>query len=140
MAGTVSRDRTRERPSSSWARGASVFAGSMMLVAGILQLFEGLTALFYGGNFLVRTPTYLFSLSPAAWGWTHLVLGILIAAAGVAIFTGNPVARGLGILLAGLSAIANFLWLPHYPLWASVVLALDMFIIWGLAKSNLGNF
>jgi hypothetical protein len=137
-AGT--RDRSRERASSSWARGASALAGCIMLVAGILQLFEGLTALLYGDNSLVRTPTYLFSLSPAAWGWTHLVLGILIAAAGVAIFTGNPVARGLGILLAGLSAIANFLWLPHYPLWASVVLALDMFIIWGLAKSNLGDF
>jgi hypothetical protein len=140
MAEAVTPDRSRERASSSWARGASVFAGSLMLVAGILQLFEGLTALFYGDNFLVRTPTYLFSLSPTAWGWTHLVLGILIAGAGVAIFTGNPVARGLGILLAGLSAIANFLWLPHYPLWASVVLALDVFIIWGLAKSNLGDF
>jgi hypothetical protein len=140
MVEAVTPDRSRERASSSWARGASALAGCIMLVAGILQLFEGLTALFYGDNSLVRTPTYLFSLSPTAWGWTHLVLGILIAAAGVAVFTGNPVARGLGIVLAGLSAIANFLWLPHYPLWASVVLALDMFIIWGLAKSNLGNF
>jgi hypothetical protein len=140
MVEAVTRDQTLERPSSSWATAASVFAGSMMLMVGILQFFQGLTALFYGDNFLVRTPNYLLRLDPTAWGWTHLILGLLVAVAGVAIFTGNPVARGLGIVLASLSAIANFVWLPYYPLWALVLLALDVFIIWGLAKSNLGNF
>src|SRR6187200_506181 len=107
MADAVTRDRTRKHSSSSWAKGASVFAGSMMLMVGILQFFEGLTALLYG-DFLIETPAYLFRLDPTAWGWTHLVLGLLVAATGVAVFTGNPVARGVGIFLASLSAIANF--------------------------------
>jgi hypothetical protein len=140
MAEAVTRHRTHDYPDSSWARGASVFAGSIMLMTGILQFFQGLTALMTSGNFLVQTPNYVFRLDVTAWGWTHLLLGILVAAAGLAIFTGSPVARGVGIFLAGLSAIANFLWLPYYPFWALALLALDVLVIWGLTKSNLGNF
>ena len=125
--------------SSPWAQGASIFAGSMMVMVGVLQFFEGLIALVNGNDFLVNTPRYVFQFDATTWGWTHLVLGILVAAAGAFIFTGNPVARGVGIVLVGLSAVANFLWVPYYPIWALVILAVDVFVIWGLASSRLGE-
>ena len=66
-------------------------------------------------------------------GWIHLVLGIVVALAGVGLLAGRAWARGVGITLAVLSAIANFLFIPHHPVWALLVIALDVVVIWALA-------
>lgn len=124
---------------SPWAAGASIFAATMMVVAGGFQFFEGLVAVVNGNDFLLRTPNYVLRLSPEAWGWTHMVIGLAVAVTGGFIFTGNVVARSVGIALVSLSALANFLWIPYYPFWGIVVLALDVLVIWGLATSNLGD-
>ncbi|HET8989379.1 MAG TPA: hypothetical protein VFN43_12765 [Humibacillus sp.] len=126
-------------PGSAWAVGASTFAACVMLIAGIFQAVEGLAALINGTDFLVAGAKYVFTFNASTWGWIHLILGILIAVAGAAILTGNIVARSLGIGLAVLSAIANFLWLPYYPIWAILVIALNILVIWGLAKADLGK-
>jgi hypothetical protein len=139
MAEAVPRQRKPNVQTSPWAEGATVFAGSVMLVVGFMQFFEGLIALINGNDFLVNTPNYALRLDTTAWGWTHLILGALVAVAGAFIFTGNAAARGFGVFLAGLSVITNFLWLPYYPFWALVVLSLNVFVIWGLTTSNLGN-
>jgi hypothetical protein len=141
MAQAVTRsatgDGTGAYRSSPWARGASVFAACMMCLLGTLQFLEGLVAVVNGDDFLVRTPNYLFRFDASTWGWTHLILGALVATAGALVFSGNRAARGLGIVLAGLSAVVNFLWLPYYPFWGLVVLTLDVLVIWGLATSRL---
>jgi len=69
-------------------------------------------------------------------GWTHLILGAVVFAAGVCLLLGMTCARVVGIVLAVISGIANFLFLPYYPLWAIVVIAIDVFIIWALASGT----
>ena len=68
-----------------------------------------------------------------------MVIGLGAAVAGGFIFTGNIFARSVGIALAALSAIANFMWLPHYPIWAIVIIALDVLVIWALCTVDLGE-
>ena len=74
-----------------------------------------------------------------------MVLGVvtffegLVAATGLFILTGNRLARGVGVAIVSLSALANFLWIPYYPLWAMTVLALDVAVIWALTNANLGD-
>ena len=121
---------------ASWG---SAFAGAMLMVVGLFQFFQGLTAVVNGSQFFVTTPNFIFQLNTTTWGWIHLILGIIVAAAGLFIFTGNVVSRGLGILLAGLQAVVNFLWLPYYPVWGLVIIALDVFIIWSLATTRLSE-
>jgi len=75
----------------------------------------------------------IYELSVSGWGWIHLVLGIVLAATGFFILTGQPWARKGGIGVAALSALANFLFIPYYPLWAVVIIALDVAVIWALA-------
>jgi hypothetical protein len=111
----------------------------MLMVVGLFQFFQGLTAVVNGSQFFVTTPNFIFQLNTTTWGWIHLILGIIVAAAGLFIFTGNVVARGLGIFLAGLQAVVNFLWLPYYPVWGLVIIALDVFIIWSLATTRLSE-
>jgi hypothetical protein len=124
---------------NTWGGAASVFAASMMIVVGAFQFFEGLVAVANGDDFLVRTQNYVFQFDATEWGWIHLILGVLVALAGAYIFTGNAAARAVGILLAILSLLSNFLWLPYYPLWALIIIAIDVFVIWGLCSVRLGD-
>lgn len=80
---------------------------------------------------LPRTTIYEFSVS--GWGWIHLVLGIVLAVTGYFILSGQPWARAVGIAVAALSALANFLFIPYYPIWALVIIALDVAVIWALS-------
>ena len=123
---------TRSKPVSGWAVGFTAFAGAMMLLIGIFQAFAGLAAILNDG-FLVRRPNYTFDIDITGWGWIHLIIGLIVAAAGFAVFSGATWARAVGITVALLSAIANFFFIPIYPVWAVLIIALDVLVIWALA-------
>ncbi len=133
---------TTHRPRAStnpWAVGGSIFAATVMITVGVFQFVEGLVAVVNGNKFYVHTDNYVFEFNAPTWGWIHLVLGIIVAAAGAYIFTGSLIARSIGITVATLSALANFLWLPYFPLWATIVIAIDIAVIWALATSSLAE-
>jgi hypothetical protein len=111
--------------------GWTTFAAVLMIFGGAMTIFEGIAAIAKDDVFVV-TRDYLFRFNLTGWGWIHLILGIVILIAGCALLTGAAWARVVGIVLAGLAALANFLWLPHYPFWALVLIAINVFIIWAL--------
>lgn len=121
------------RPVSGWAIGFSAFAGAIMILIGIFQFFAGLGALI-NDDLYVLTRKYAFDLDITGWGWIHLILGVIIFAAGLGIFSGATWARAVGITLAIISAIANFLYIPYYPAWAILLIALNVIVIWALAS------
>ena len=125
------------RSSSTMATVTSMLAAILMMIVGVFQFIQGLAAIINGGTFYVTTPNYFLTFNTTTWGWIHLVLGILIAVAGGYILTGNVVARTVGIVLAALQAVVNFAWLPYYPLWSIIVIALDVLVIWALASVRL---
>ncbi|MEE1812757.1 hypothetical protein PUR32_43245 [Streptomyces sp. BE133] len=102
-----------------------------MIFGGAMAIFEGIAAI-AKDNVFVATRNYVFQFSLTGWGWIHLILGIVIVLAGCALLTGAAWARVVGIVLAGLSALANFLWLPFYPFWAIVLIAINVLILWAL--------
>ncbi len=114
------------------AIGAIMFAGIMMAMSGIFSAISGLFAL-VKDDFYVALPNYIVEIDPTTWGYIHLGLGILVAFAGFAVISGATWARVIGIILAVLSAIANFAFIPYYPLWSIVVIAIDVLVIWALA-------
>ena len=79
------------------------------------------------------TPNYAYEIDVTAWGWIHLIIGVVVAFAGIAVYSGATWARSVGIVLAILSAIANFLYIPYYPVWAVLIIALNVAVIWALA-------
>ncbi|MFE4328862.1 hypothetical protein ACFRQM_05230 [Streptomyces sp. NPDC056831] len=111
--------------------GWTAFAAVLMIFGGAMAIFEGIAAI-AKGNIFVATRNYAFQFSLTGWGWIHLILGIAIVLAGCALFTGAAWARVVGIVLAGLGALANFLWLPFYPFWSIVLIAINVFILWAL--------
>ncbi|MFE6668012.1 hypothetical protein ACFVFH_31205 [Streptomyces sp. NPDC057697] len=135
MAGTSSgppvAPATSPTPHHPFRIGWTAFAAVLMIFGGAMAIFEGIAAIARNDVF-IATRDYVFRFSLFGWGWIHLALGIVIVVAGCALFSGALWARVTGIVLAGLSALANFLWLPHYPLWSIVLIAIDVFIIWAL--------
>ena len=125
--------RSATREVSPWATGYAIFAATMMIMLGVFHAIQGLVALF-NDEFYVRLADYTFKFDVTTWGWIHLLLGILVALAGFALLSGQVWARAIGMLLAGLIAIASFAWLPYYPVWSIVVIALAIAVIWGLAN------
>jgi hypothetical protein len=120
-----------EEPVSGWAIGFALFAGVMMVMIGTFQAIEGLAAIL-NDKFYFVTRNYVYNIDVTAWGWIHLLLGILVGVAGFFVFTGQLWARIVGITFAVLNAIAQFLFLPHYPVWSLLMIALDVFVIWAL--------
>ena len=122
----------RETRRLDWASGWSLFAAVIMITVGIFSALDGLAAIIKDQFFLVVS-NYAFKVDVTVWGWIHLVLGILLVVVGYFVLQGSDWARGVGIGLAVLSAIANFLALPYYPLWAILIITLDVLVIWGLS-------
>jgi hypothetical protein len=120
------------REPSGAAVGWILFAGILMIMIGIFHAISGLAALIED-DFYVTTPNYLLEFDVTTWGWIHLIGGIVVLLAGFGVFAGRTWARAVGITLAGVSAIANFAFIPYYPLWSLTIIALNIFVIWALA-------
>jgi hypothetical protein len=130
MSHTTAPDhQTHER--SGWAIGWITFAGTLMILVGCLHAFVGLVGI-VDDELYVVTPNYILELDTTTWGWVHLVLCVVVAAAGVFLFSGNVAARTVGVVLAGFSVLAAFAWMPYYPVWAFVIIGLAVAVIWAL--------
>ena len=114
---------------SPGAVGITVFAGVLMVLSGGLQAVQGLVAL-VNDTFYVVGEEYLFEFDVTSWGWIHLIMGVIVALAGVGLFRGAVWARTVAVIVASVSIIANFMWMPYYPFWSMTVIAFDIFVIW----------
>lgn len=121
----------RQRMPSAAAAGWTVFAAFMMILLGAWWIIAGLVGLI-DDNFYVRTRNYVFEFNVTAWGWIHLILGVVVLLAGLGLFTGAVWARTIGVILAALAALAGFAWLPWYPLWAILIVVISVVVIWAL--------
>ncbi|MFF1412065.1 hypothetical protein ACFVX6_20220 [Streptomyces sp. NPDC058289] len=136
MASDASRPRAGTAHPSPWhapTSGTTVLAAALMIFGGAMAIFEGIAAIAKDELFLA-TRHYVFEFSLAGWGWVHLILGLALVFAGCAVISGALWARLFGVSVAGLGAIANFLWLPYYPLWALVLIAVNLLVVWALCR------
>jgi hypothetical protein len=119
------------RETSGWAIGWITFAAVMMIMIGFFHGIAGLVGVLED-DLYVLTNEYLFELDVTTWGWIHLVMGVLAIVAGFYLFTGAVWARTIGVILAVVSALANFAWLPWYPVWSIIMITASVFVIWAL--------
>jgi len=117
---------------TGWA-GMVVFAGVLLLLLGGFQVIEGIVALVRDEYYVTTRSGLVLTLDYTAWGWTHLLLGVLAALTGVGILLGQMWARVVGIIIAVLSALANLMFLPAYPIWGAIVIATDVLVIYALS-------
>ena len=124
---------------NAWAEGVTYFAISLLIVGGILQILQGWAAV-TSNQVYAPAPGRAVVMSLTAWGWVHLIIGIVAIAVAIGLFYGQRWARWAGMAIAGLQALAQFLFLPFYESWSIVILALDVAIIWALATYRSDKF
>lgn len=117
---------------NAWASGLMLFAAAMLLTVGLFQILQAIAAL-ANDDIVVRGPEYTYQFDLTTWGWVHLLIGVVLMAVGAFLFTGATWARWAGIVIAVLAMVANFMWLPYYPLWAVTLIGLNVAVIWALA-------
>lgn len=116
------------------SRGAvrlTAFAAIVLMLAGFSQVMLGMVALI-NGPFFVAGQDRVLALDVTTWGWVHLLLGAGLCVSGFGLFAGAVWARTVGVVVAALSAVALFAWLPTYPVWSMVLIALAVGVIWAL--------
>lgn len=111
--------------------GWNVFAAVMLMIGGFMSLFTGFIAL-VNDEWVVWGERGAVYLDLSEWAWVHLILGAILVLSGLGIMSGNVLARTVGVVIAALSMLINFLWLPAFPLWAVIVIVIDALVIWAL--------
>jgi hypothetical protein len=118
-------------PVSGWTVGFAYFAGAMLILIGIYHFFAGIAAI-AEDDFFVIGRDYVYDVDVTAWGWIHLIGGIIVVLAGIGVYSGATWARVVGIIVAGISAIGSFFFIPYYPVWSVLIIALDIVVILAL--------
>jgi len=118
-------------PATGWA-GWVVFGGVMLIMVGLFQVIQGLVALFDDGFYLVHPSGLMVHANYNTWGWIHLAIGVIAALTGLGLLAGNMAARVLGVIIAGLSAVANLAFISAYPIWSTIIIALDVLVIFAI--------
>lgn len=111
--------------------GARYFAAILLLIAGLMLFFSGLTAVVHD-NYYAVVNNYVFAFNISTWGWVHLTLGVLLVLSAIAVLAGATWARFVGAIVAAISAVSMFAWLPYNPVGATIMIAIDVFVVWAL--------
>ena len=115
---------------TGWS-GWIVFAAILLIIGGSLNLLYGVIAA-VNDDWVVFTNGANVYLDLSEWGWVHIILGGVVLLSGIGLLSGNILARAVAVIVASLSLIANFFFIPVYPLWALTVIVIDVLVIWAV--------
>jgi hypothetical protein len=119
--------------------GLIVFASVMLVILGFFNLIYGIAAI-ANSHVFVANAHYVFG-NLRTWGWITLILGVLQLLAAAGVVMGNQLARWFAVAVLGLNAIDQMFFIPAYPFWSLVIIALDVVALYGLcvygSRANL---
>jgi hypothetical protein len=121
--------------------GMVVFAAVLLGMLGIFNIIDGIAAIARSHIFIANAHYVIGDLR--AWGWVALILGVAQALASIGVLAGNQVARWFGVAVIGLNLINQMFFLPGYPFWSLMIIAVDVVALWGLcvygSRDNLAR-
>jgi hypothetical protein len=118
-------------PSDAWA-GWVTFAAVMLGLLGALNMIQGFVALFDDGYFVIPREDDLLLVEFTVWGVILLAWGALLAGAALAVASGKGWARWFAVLMASLNVIVQIGFLSAYPIWSTILIAIDVVVIFAL--------
>jgi hypothetical protein len=120
------------RQPTAWV-GFVLFGGIMLVMMGSIEVIQGFVALFKDDYYMVTRSGLVLTWDYSAWGWTHLLIGLIAVGTGIGVMFGQMWARVVGIIIAIISALANLAFIAAYPIWGTIVIATDILVIYALA-------
>lgn len=123
---------TGGQPAATGWSGWVVFGGVMLMLMGGFHAIEGLVALFDKGYYAVTSNGLVVHVNYTTWGWVHLLLGAVAVITGLGLLVGNLAARIVGVVLALVSALVSMAFIAAYPVWSTIVIAVDVIVIYAI--------
>jgi hypothetical protein len=108
------------------------FAGVLLFMLGSFHVIEGIVALVKDEYFLVSKSGLVINIDYTAWGWMHVIAGAIVLMAGIGVLAGQMWARVVGTAIALVSAVLNMVFLPAYPIWSLLMIALAVVVVMAL--------
>ena len=112
------------------AVGWITFAGFMLVISGGFSMLEGLGMVIHASNFPGKDA--IFQQNGKTWGWYYIILGIVLLLSGFGVFSGNVLARTVGVIAATVAALGAFATVQLQPVWNIAVIAVSIAVIWAL--------
>ena len=115
-----------------------IFSAIVLIVAGVMRIFDAIWAFRYNGPVPNNLQQAVFGHSLTTYGWVWLIVGIILIVAGFVVLSPTPsitvdIARWFGIVASAIAAITAITWMPYYPVWAFIYIAIAVVVIYGLA-------
>ncbi len=108
------------------------FAGTVLGLAGIMRFFDAIWAFSYHGALPTNFEGALFGHSLKTYGWVYLIVAIILIGASFGVITGGQFSRWIGIIAGSLLAISAIWWMPFYPVWSLIYIAIGILVVYGL--------
>ncbi|MFO6453494.1 MULTISPECIES: hypothetical protein [unclassified Aeromicrobium] len=119
----------------AWTWGIVGFGAVMLLSIGVVQLIQGFSAIAEDEVFVVGAE-YAFAFDLTTWGWIQVVLGVLALAVGAGLLGSRNWARIGAVIIASIGSVAQFAFMPYYPLWSIVLIAFNVAVIWAVSTQS----
>ena len=115
-----------------------IFSAIVLIVAGVMRIFDAIWAFRHNGPVVDNLHDAFFGHSLTTYGWVWLIVGIILIVAGFVVLSPTPsitvdIARWFGIVASAIAAITAITWMPYYPVWAFIYIAIAVVVIYGLA-------
>jgi hypothetical protein len=131
--------REREEPEMAVTQreqghGWIVFSGIMLILVGLLDIVNGIRAI---GAQDTAFDTIFWDNNIEAWGWFYLIVGIILLAAGFAVFGRARWAVMVGIVAGVVAAVLNMFWIFVYPIASLIFVIVAVLVVYGLVVYGL---
>jgi hypothetical protein len=130
---------TSGRQTEGHGYGLMLFASVLLVIVGFFNLIYGIAAIANSHVFTTHAH-YVFG-NLRTWGWITLIIGVLQLLAAAGVLAGNQLARWFAVAVIGLSAIDQMFFIPAYPFWSLMIIAIDVVALYGLcaygSRTNL---
>ena len=134
MSDLARRQAIVEGPKANWAGGLTLFGGTMLVLLGVVGFLQGLSAVLTDDVF-AEAPDYALGSDLATWGWVHIALAVAAMVVGAAVLKVRTWGLVAGMVIAGLSAVVNFLLVPRSESWGLVALGLCLAVVWAFSEA-----
>ena len=119
--------------------GLIVFASVLLVILGCFNLIYGIAAI-ANSHVFTANAHYVFG-DLRTWRWITLIIGVLQLLAAAGVVAGNQLARWFAVAVIGLSTIDQMFFIPAYPFWSLMIIAVDVVALYGLcaygSRANL---
>jgi hypothetical protein len=110
-----------------------MFAGIILIFAGVMRGFDAIWAFRFNGTLPDGLQDATFGDSLTTYGWTYLIVGLILVFAGIAVLSRSQFARWIGIVAAAIGGLSAMAWLPYYPIWSLIYIFIAVMVIYALA-------